>query len=219
MRGEVERFRQSFDILRLYLVVAYGDLRVRREAAPLGHLGVQGKHGHLGREELLQSLYGRAALSCSLPAVFVVHIEYQVYRRVLLQRSRQKDAGEEGLSGAALAEDAVGPFHQLFQVKVDARVLHVQRTADPDVSLVFRTEHGKHVLLGSLVRPGKVGRYGARRLWPFDHGQGTAAKDKLRQHGDNGVGVGMRHYGGSESVPSLGRHAAQGCVRRFQRNV
>ena len=75
----------------------------------------------------------------AFPAVFVVHIKDQVDGGALLQHTDQQHAGQEGLAGAALAEDAVGAFDEFRQVQANLG-LHIQRSADEELLFIFTAE-------------------------------------------------------------------------------
>src|SRR4030042_1431636 len=128
---------------------------------------IQGKDADVRLKELLETFDGRALFRRALPAVLVVHIENQVDGFAFLQHADEQNAGEEGLAGAALAEDAVGALDELLQVEAELG-LHVQRVADIESLLVLAAEDELHIPLRSQVDHGEVTGHGLDGLGAFE---------------------------------------------------
>ena len=161
--GHAQRGGQHRDVVRLDLVEPDAHLEVGVQPPAAGRRGVEREHRDAAPEQLLQPLGRVTGLGGGLPAVLAVHVEHQVDGGAALQDAREQDAREEALAGTALAEHAVGALHELFEVQTDARVLHVQRTADPYVAGVLAAEDGGYVIVGGAVGVREVRRHRARR--------------------------------------------------------
>jgi len=130
--AQVEDALQHLQILWLHLVVADGHGVIGVGAAPPAGLVVQGEDlDPAVGEDLFQPLdLGGDAFAAALPAVLVVHVEDQVDRHPFLDDAGQQQPAEEGLAGAAFAEDARRALHQPLQAERHLDLFHVQRLAD-----------------------------------------------------------------------------------------
>ena len=216
--AQVEGLSQHGYIFRLDLVVADLHLEIGTDAPAPGAFGVQGEHRHLGGKELLQPLHLMPTFAGSLPAILVVHVENQVYRRPLLYHSYQQKPGEEGLAGAALAEDPVASLDILVEVETHLG-LHVQRVPDVEMLFVLAAEHQAHVLVRRLPNLREVGRDGPYRLGPLTE---VLVPCAYRQHGRDLEAPeqgGTRQHLGDERIRYVGRTHRQARVDALQLDI
>ena len=111
--------------------------------------------------------FPRRPLAAALPPVFVVHVEDQIDGFALLQHSNEQDPGQEGLTCAAFAEDAVGARDELLQVETEL-CFHVERVPDEESLLVFLPEYQFHIVVRSKVDRSKMSRDGLHGLRLLD---------------------------------------------------
>ena len=109
-----------------------------------------------------------------------MHIKYQRRGVAVLKYSGQQQPGKKCLAGTTLTEYSHGPFDQFSQVQAQFG-LHIQRAANPKVTIFFAAEYRLDVLLGGSERPREVGGYtlsGCRFLLIAHH----IRHRQLRQH-------------------------------------
>ncbi len=164
--GERHQAGEAVHILRLDPIVAHAHHPIHLAPPPPGRRLVQREHGDpAGGEQLPQPLDLLLGLVLALPAVFVVHVEHQVDRHVLLHQPGQQRAREEGLAGARLAEDPRRALDEAVQIERHVHPLHLQWVADVEISrLLLLPEDEGHLLLAGGVYRGEVGRDGLDRL-------------------------------------------------------
>ena len=161
--GQIQGLPQKNNIFRLDFIIADAHHGIGADLAPAGAFFIQGKDGHLLREKLFQGFDLIAGLAAAFPAIFVVHIKDQVDGGALLQHADQQHAGEEGLAGAALAENAVGALDELRQVQANFG-LHIQRSADEEFLLIFPAEDQLDIPLRRHFDGGEMAGHGLDRL-------------------------------------------------------